>query len=200
MSQAEKRSVATDALETLGSIITEGGRDAIHLAVERVTAGQMLRPGDHIGFVDGKASASAEKYLGIVDPFLLGLVQPGEQFWMVVYPRQITSLRHVWSHPDFPEESVRHEVNVKIDTTEALKQLSKEYLEGFAGSSGMSYDELIVSMKHYLGRHSDGNSSLTLAGLSSGTYVDDEFWEHYGRVTGQEVPQAVRTDYFSCAC
>lgn len=106
---ADKRSVHTDALQTLGTIITEGGRDAIHLAVEPVIAGEQLRPGEHIGIIDGKAYSVVEKHLGIVDPFLGKSVLPGEKFWLIVYPRQITSLRHVWEHPDFPEEGVTHE-------------------------------------------------------------------------------------------
>lgn len=43
---ADNRKVTTDALETLGTIIgTSEGRDAIHLAVEPVEAGERLSPG-----------------------------------------------------------------------------------------------------------------------------------------------------------
>jgi hypothetical protein len=100
---SDKRSVSTDALETLGTIITEGGRDAIHLAVEPIVAAHTLRPGDHVGIVDGKATVFADKTLGIVDPFLTASVKKGEKFWMVIYPRTIGSLRHVWTHPDFAD-------------------------------------------------------------------------------------------------
>ena len=41
---SDKRSVATDALETLGTIIDDTQkRDAIHLAVEPVVAGERLQ-------------------------------------------------------------------------------------------------------------------------------------------------------------
>lgn len=103
---ADKRTVSTDALETLGMIIDEkAGRDAIHLAVEPSIAGEKLYPGQHIGLVNGVATTTAPKKVGIVDPFLNGFVPQGEMFWLVVYPRQITSLRHVWTHPDFPEKA-----------------------------------------------------------------------------------------------
>lgn len=40
---ADKRTMTTDALETLGTIITEHEkRDAIHIAVENVVAGAKL--------------------------------------------------------------------------------------------------------------------------------------------------------------
>src|SRR5690349_12580579 len=104
---ADKRSVATDALETLGTIIDPSQkRDAIHLAVEPVVAGEMLRPGHHIQVVKGIARRTATgQGQGIVDPFLPGPVKPGEWFWFVMYPRQVHSLRHVWTHPDFPDEA-----------------------------------------------------------------------------------------------
>lgn len=111
---ADNRSVNTDALATLGTIIGPNeGRDAIHLAVEPVTAGERLTRGDRICLVpDGEGGYHAlhegdEKHgrtaaVGIVDPFLTHpTVYPGERFWLVVLPRQITSLRHVWEHPAF---------------------------------------------------------------------------------------------------
>lgn len=95
--------MSTDALETLGTIIgNDEKRDAIHLAVENVVAGHTLRPGDDVGFLDDGTVGTCETPLGIVDPFLKTSVKMGQRFWLVVYPRQIKSLRHVWEHPDFP--------------------------------------------------------------------------------------------------
>lgn len=100
----DKRSVTTDALETLGKIISENEkRDAIHLAVEPVVAGEKLFPGQDVGLRYNKAVAGGVMMLGIVDPFLKNPVMLGERFWLVVYPRQIHSLRHVWTHPAFPD-------------------------------------------------------------------------------------------------
>jgi len=100
----DKRSVATDALETLGTIISsKEKRDAIHLAVENAVAAHTLYAGQDVGLEEGKATIHAAKLLGIVDPFVKGPIHTGQRFWLVVYPRQIHSLRHVWTHPDFPE-------------------------------------------------------------------------------------------------
>lgn len=112
---ADNRTVATDALETLGLIhFKPEHRDAIHLAVEAVEAGEVISPGSDIGIaMNGKAYEAGMsrriddlvqnvKALGIADPFLKKPVEEGNRFWLVVYPRQIKSLRHVWEHPDFP--------------------------------------------------------------------------------------------------
>lgn len=106
------RTPSTDALETLGMIhFKPEHRDAIHLAVEPVKAFCLLKPGERIGIVDGVAYPSGYNfneskipYHGIVDPFLPAPAKAGESFWFVMAPRMVTSLRHVWSHPEFPDE------------------------------------------------------------------------------------------------
>lgn len=113
MSHNDKRTPATDALETLGMIhFKPEHRDAIHLAVEPVVAGCDLRVGQSIGIVQGTAWPAGKKlclgtvvpYHGIVDPFLPTGPTEGQSFWFVMAPRMVTSLRHVWQHQDFPEE------------------------------------------------------------------------------------------------
>ena len=108
---ADKRTVSTDALETLGMIhFKPEGRDAIHLAVEPVTAYCGLEVGQKIGIINGEAWPTGFKmedgkvvsYHGIVDPFLPRGPEEGERFWFVMAPRMVASLRHVWEHPDFP--------------------------------------------------------------------------------------------------
>lgn len=105
------RTPSTDALETLGMIhFKTEKRDAIHLAVEPVKAGHTLYPGEKIGVYEGIAygvgsltdDGTPVKCQGIVDPFLPYNVQEGESFWFIMNPRMVTSLRHVWDHPDFP--------------------------------------------------------------------------------------------------
>lgn len=108
------RTPSTDALETLGMIhFKPEHRDAIHLAVEPVIAGSAgMYPGQRIGIINGHAYPAGTiwnegkkvPYHGIIDPFLpKGPIQ-GESFWFVMAPRMVTSLRHVWSHPEFPDE------------------------------------------------------------------------------------------------
>lgn len=107
---ADKRTVATDALETLGMVhFKKEARDAIHLAVEPVVASMYLSVAEPIGIVNGVAypagtivNGKKVPYHGIVDPFLPTGPNVDETFWFVMAPRMVKSLRHVWEHPDFP--------------------------------------------------------------------------------------------------
>jgi hypothetical protein len=82
----------------------DAGRDAIHIAVSPVVAAEALPPGTHVGInKDGKADGN-KPHIGIVDPYLMQAVEPGERFYLCLYPNTITSLRHHWVHPAFKDE------------------------------------------------------------------------------------------------
>lgn len=186
---SDKRTVSTDALATLGTIITEGGRDAIHLAVEPVEAGEQLYPGQHIGLFGGKASTKAPVKLGIVDPFITGFIPEGHKFWLIVYPRTITSLRHVWSHPAFDEEK-----SPISDLSEEEK--SKQWLMNYARDIDETYDHLMAVADSYQG---DGYSDyIVQGGRFEGEITPEEFWDHYAIVRHNKNPK--RESFFSCSC
>lgn len=190
MSNTDKRSVATDALQTLGFTITENEkRDAIHLAVEPVIAVEKLHPGQHVGFVEGGVGVSKTP-VGIVDPFIVGAIYPGQRFWLIVYPRQITSLRHVWTHPAFSE------TELGSSAVEIIPSESEIYLKWFADSIDVEYDELIEHATEYL----DHGSYWSEGGRFEGTNVPTDFWEHFQNVTGIESPDNKRRSFFSCSC
>lgn len=200
---AEKRSVSADALETLGTIIGEGaGRDAIHLAVEPVISAELLYPGQNVGLLDDGRAASAagtKKALGIVDPFLKDCVQAGERFWLVVYPRQITSLRHVWSHPDFTQPRGISSVPTKED--------SEAWLRNFCGQANDCPDYWkvlgILFSDSGTGEPDDNESYINpeylfIRGQEAHGDIPPEFWMHAEIVTGKKF--ANRPDHFSCGC
>lgn len=91
----------------IGSLIkdNERRRDAVHVAVAPVTASESLEPGQPIGLQTSgdteHVSSGASELIGIVDPFLCETVEPGERFWMFLYPNSITGMRHAWRHPAF---------------------------------------------------------------------------------------------------
>lgn len=96
----------------LGQIIEgDANRDAIHVAIAPVIAGESLRPGQGIAFESG-STERVRAYgttIGIVDPFLRESVKEGQRFFMVLYPGTITSLRHEWTHPAFPQSKVEND-------------------------------------------------------------------------------------------
>lgn len=193
---SDKRQVATDALETLGTIIDHtAARDAIHLAVEPVVAAHMMEPGAHVGLMpDGRASELVTKKVGIVDPFLNRDVVAGDRFWLVVYPRQITSLRHVWEHPDFPASP---------DVTLAPRySASEQWIRNFADGVSLHYDVLMEGAAEWVDSKKRGGwgEYLCFGGLLEGLSVPDEFWPHYEAVTGQQVEEDHRGSFFTCSC
>lgn len=187
----DKRTVSTDALETLGTIVTDAERrDAIHLAVDPREAAEKLFPGQDVGLLpDGRAGAGIGDVapLGIVDPFLKGPVYPGQWFWLVVYPRQITSLRHVWSHPAFADEAGASTLD---------KAPSVQWLRNLAGRIGVSYQRLIDAAESYV----ESGDYLTGGSEMEGEYTPDEFWLHYQIVTGKTVAEDDRGNFFNCSC
>lgn len=180
----DRRSVKTDALETLGMIIDANQkRDAIHIAVEPVVAAQKLRPGEDVGFVEGGVGVCDDP-VGIVDPFLTENVKKGEYFWLLVYPRQITSLHHVWTHPAF--EAV---TNRETDRRKA----SEYWLRDFISDRGrVSYEEVLEEAVNRPDAMRFGDDIVG--------EIPAEFWSHVEVVTGNKIPQYNRAGYFSCAC
>jgi hypothetical protein len=196
MSDAEKRSVHTDALATLGTIISaQEKRDAIHLAVEPTVAAEKLYPGQDVG-VDG----TRNNPVGIVDPFLKSAVLPGDRFWLVVYPRQINSLRHVWTHPAFPDEPGRWSVKSKAQSEEWLRDFiarsdCPDYDIVIAAAAG----EPIQALASYGGTpYSNDGEYLHFEGRDAHGEIPPEFWEHMEVVTGKKM--IARASYFSCSC
>lgn len=187
------RSVHTDALATLGTILEgECGRDAIHLAVIPMIAGEDLWPGYKIGILDGKANMKA-KTLGIVDPFLTERVKIGQKFWMVILPRQITSLRHVWAHPDIP--NIADPIDPVVNTD---LEASRAWIANFASLLDQTPNRLMGAAEDWL-----NNDDYTCD--NSETYKDHwdkfpEFWDHYEVVTGKRVERSKRKSFFTCSC
>ncbi len=186
---ADKRKVSTDALETLGTIIGPNEkRDAIHLAVLPVIAGTKLRPGKSVSARDGVAVLDPTG-VGIVDPFLTEAVTPGQRFWMVIKPRLITSLRHVWTHPAFPDE-------VGVGTPDSDKAAARAAIEAIASECDLDADEMVEAANEYL----DYGQYLSEGSRFEGVYTPDEFWPHFEVLTGRRVPSDDRGNFFSCSC
>jgi hypothetical protein len=185
---SDKRTVSTDALETLGTIIGDGEkRDAIHLAVLPVAAGARLKPGQEIS-IEGGLAVAEKGGQGIVDPFLSKPVMPGQRFWMVIKPRVITSLRHVWSHPELPDEMSTGEVDKKATAFAELERIAEEV--------DCDVYTLIGGANDYL----DCGDYLSEGGRWEGTYLPNDFWPAFETYTGRKVEEGSRGSFFSCSC
>lgn len=97
----------------LGDLASEDARrDAVHIAVAPVIAGQPLDPGDHFWLnSDGLAVKSTgrreHRTIGVVDPYYDGVILKGDRFWGLLYPNTVTGLRHSWSHWAFRPQAIR---------------------------------------------------------------------------------------------
>lgn len=181
-------------MPTVGRLIVNSGesRDAIHVAIAPMVAGQRLTPGQHVGLdpLNPRKCITYPETVGIVDPFLTRPVNPGDMFWLFLYPETVTSLRHEWTHPAFPvPQAVGGE----------LSQLSQLWLEEYAAQWDLSGSQLIEAATDYL---DNGNYFFHPedGGRLEGEYVNDEFWVHFERATGRLVPEDSRDTFFRCSC
>lgn len=58
----------------------------IQIVTFPLIAGNLLRPGQHIGIKDNKYGCASAPHIGIVDPFLKQTVLTNQIFWMWLYP------------------------------------------------------------------------------------------------------------------
>lgn len=219
-SPEQPRSVHTDALATLGTLIGPNERrDAIHLAVEPVEAADVLDPGQHVCIENGKAyladldaqgrvmhqrsahrAATARRAMGIVDPFLDQTVFPGERFWFIMYPRQVRSLRHVWTHPDFPDEPIG-QAQVQRD-----REASERWLMHWCRNHDCpDYTTVMRALRGERMHDSDYGNVYTIDdeyfhfnGIDAHAEIPPEFWDHAECVLGRSIPY--RPSTFSCSC
>lgn len=206
---SDKRSVSTDALETLGTLIgPDEKRDAIHLAVVPVYAPTTVHPGDHVNARGEPVQQGRADAVGIVDPFInLTTISRGHRFWLILYPRTITSLRHVWSHPAFMEEGAtaaeaREAINSKVAESEAWLRAYVERSEfgDYDTALAIARGEPIPGCdRDYggMGYLNDGEY-VTMRGTDAYGDIDPLFWHHMEIVTGQKMQN--RAQHFSCSC
>lgn len=174
-------------------------RDAVHIAIAPIRAGEELSPGDHIGILkDGSAGKNAT-HIGIVDPFLTKPVFWGDVFFMCLYPNTITSLRHDWSHPAFAAAVPDREASQKWMEEFAAQHFS--HRDEWYHGTGRCYtaDEVVAFAKDYL---LTGDKHVQQGSESLRDYtVPAEFWAHFEAITGMKVADYHRTEVpFCCTC
>jgi hypothetical protein len=170
-------------------------RDAIHIAVATVKAGEFLSPGQRVGLIGPGIAGTGVEAIGIVDPFLTESVLEGERFHMCLFPYTITSLRHQWTHPAFEAAEIKPPKPVEREETEEYQE-SKRWLEDYADNLGVSYDELMAHVEEFVEHGEYWNEGPRF----EGDHAPDELFDHYGIVKGARVPGNARGGLFSCSC
>lgn len=194
--------MAKDAVATMGSILPDdaGGRDAVHVAVASAVCDVRLRPGQDVGIeivegrdVKARPASPTTEGVGKVDPYLTALVEPGQRFWLYLYPRSITGLNHNWSHPAFPDAKAGEAYanpSAKLTSEAWLKNYANEVDEGYHTVLDAAADWL--RSEEYYVQH-DKETARDYG-------VPDEFWDHYENVTGEKVPADKKQSFWSCSC
>ncbi len=170
----------------LGQLVGEGEeRDAIHVAIAPVVAAEPLDPGDHVGLgADGKANQRSP-HIGIVDPFLTKHLQPGDRFYLLLYPNTVTGMRHHWSHPAFVFEN-------------PLRSASELWIRAFAEGINQTFESLMQDATSYVDYDNrEYDNSESYQSPEFGTW--EEFWRHFERATGKVVEDIGCTPY-KCSC
>ena len=192
-----------DAVATMGTLLPPdaGGRDAVHVAVIAVTAGQYITPGSHVGFRSpSDAGEDREVFydgepIGIADPFIGDLIPAGARFWLYLYPRTITGLSHRWSHPAFDADS-----QATFCTSPAQRLASERWIRNWIEERGGIIPRYEVLMAEAEQAFEPGYSAneLYFAENASGD-IPAEFWSHVEIIFGKRL-QGTRPGYFRCSC
>lgn len=177
----------------VGKILQPGEqieRDAIHVAIIPVIADMILYPGQSVGVCEKqipKVDTMSES-VGIVDPFLKDRVFPGQWFYLFLFPRTASNLRHNWSHPAFFENTKDIQKSI-----EWLKDFAQRYNFSYENDRDGCYEEMMRTIKVYLDRGTSDRDCW------HGIELDNTFWDHVEAVLDQKIVD-YRTEYIPCSC
>jgi hypothetical protein len=177
------------------------GRDAVHVAIVPVRAAESLAAGWPVKMNatnEAVACHDDDEAIGVVDPFRPLDDRPvakGSWFWLCLYPKTITGLRHVWEHPSLP-------VTLPPSTPAADKAVSETWLKAYVSKhceywdnrDDKGYGEFLAHVQcreiFYYGSDCYGLDDV---------YDADELFHHLGVVLGKRI-DASYFETFTCSC
>lgn len=175
---------------TLGTVPEEAlVKDAIHVAIISMVAGELLRPGQRVSITAPGWAGTGGKIVGIVDPYLQDVVPKGSKFWMCLLPNTVTGMKHHWEHPAFEEGN-------EGDNKEKLEAIA--FLRRVAENFNLEYED-IVSEDFALAHGHFINKGEDMSWQENWYAIHEEFWKARELVTGVKVDEYDRGG-FSCAC
>ena len=177
-------------------------RDALHIAVISLPAGEFLEPGDPVRVYNGMVvGCDKEESIGVCDPFI-GYVSKGGLVWVCLNPNTVTSVQHVWEHPSFTES----ELTPKPLPT---KEESEAWLRNYLASADCPGDEDVITAatggfiknvdsEYYSESYTIDDEYLYFQGRDAHGSIPYEMWDHIENVTGKKC--IWRPKHFSCSC
>lgn len=188
----------------IGKLIDqERGRDAIHIAVAPIEAGEKLNPGERVGIEHGKAMA-IDPSIGIVDPFLMKPVRRGERFYLFLFPGTITSLRHEWIHPAFKDVTPGNpSVPDKAASEAWLRGYAKMVNPYYAAPDGYYYGKTGKDQSYEMLLADLAGNTITYHGIdmhSRDELKDEKELKHHASIVLGRPVNFDEFEYFSCSC
>lgn len=196
-------------------IVSNKEKDATHIAVVPLVAGDRFYPGDRFRVSHGTDIAmrhTDNDYIGVVDPFLSIRVEVGEKFWGFIKPGTVTGMRHEWKHPVF--DKIINPVLDKINNNKKLmaalessntveldlnKRVAEEWIRNFCDEWYFDYDTLIKEASNPGGYIVADGIDLHCAGELGEDH--DLFWKHLETLTGKRFDDEHKQDFgWSCSC
>jgi len=150
-----------------------GQRDAIHVAVIWVLAGEGLYPGTRVKIQEQKeAFRNTKEWHGVVDPYLKDPVRVGDGFWLYLKPNSVTDMTHQWDHPDFPiwEENRFEGVLSFYDVA---------HLGDLAGKCGWTVEILLSEARKYV---EQGREEQACANDENYMEIDNSDWRYFWEI------------------
>lgn len=148
-----------------------GVKDALHVAIVSVRAGQAIKPGQSCDFNEHREAVPSDKGVGVADPFRKGTIFVGESFWLLM--RDVEAVEHHWEHKlDFspPEREPQY--------SRTLLEIAKEY--------GVTYQQLMEACRKVV----ETDESQPYPGSKTEDELDaiedDELWYEWADETGYE--------------
>jgi hypothetical protein len=190
----------------LGTIPTgTEGRDAVHVAIVPCQAGESLSRGVTVELnKHGHAiQCGATDAIGIVDPFRSNNdrnLMKGDWFWLCLYPKTITGLRHVWEHPGFPP-SVKTEAESE-SKRRTDKQIAEEWLRVYVrehcpyDDESIAYSEFMNHVVKHQEIYYHGSDLHCLENLDK----PEELFRNLSIVLDRKIDEAYFDGNYSCSC
>jgi hypothetical protein len=128
-------------------------------------------------------------------------VKHGERFWLYLYPRSITSLRHNWTHPAFPDA-----VAGSTYVNPSRKLESEQWLRNFCERHDfLNYDDFMRTVTEGSWHDDEGYNGMsihddyfTVFGSDASGEIPPELWLHVENVLGRRIDN--KPSFFSCSC